>query len=177
MKPADIQIGQKYGHLTVVGFAGRDAKYNRLFFVKCDCGEREPFVTYGSGMVKGRIGSCGCSRINSIQKTFTTHGMTGSLEYKSWEGMIQRCTNPKATKYENYGGRGIAVCKSWEKFESFYADMGARPSKDHSLDRYPDVDGNYGPGNCRWATREEQEQNKRPYVRFNPKNRRDASAK
>jgi hypothetical protein len=177
MKPADIQIGQKYGRLSIVGFAGKDAKYNRLFFVKCECNpRREPHVAYGSGLLAGRISSCGCLQIASVKRTFTTHGMTNSPEYKSWEGMIQRCTNPKATKYENYGGRGIAVCKHWEKFENFYADMGPRPAG-HSLDRYPDNDGNYEPSNCRWASREQQEQNKRPYVRSNPKKRPDIATK
>jgi hypothetical protein len=72
--------------------------------------------------------------------------------------MIHRCTNPNATSYERYGGRGIAVCERWRSFENFLADMGERP-EGKSIDRYPDNDGNYEPGNCRWATPKEQRAN------------------
>lgn len=79
--------------------------------------------------------------------------------YLSWGGMIARCTNPKATGYIYYGGRGIEVCERWFKFENFLKDMGDRP-EGMTLDRFPDKNGNYEPGNCRWATMEEQNLNK-----------------
>lgn len=83
--------------------------------------------------------------------------MTGSPEYSTWKNMRQRCFNPKATKFECYGGRGITVCDRWRySFLAFYADMGPRPTLAHSIDRYPNGDGNYDPGNCRWATQLEQ---------------------
>jgi hypothetical protein len=76
--------------------------------------------------------------------------------------MIQRCMNPNASGYENYGGRGIKVCDRWlNSFEAFREDMADRPSEDHSLDRYPNNDGNYEPGNVRWATWDQQCRNKR----------------
>jgi hypothetical protein len=78
--------------------------------------------------------------------------------------MIARCMNPKAHRYDLYGGRGISVCERWvESFESFLSDMGQRPSDGHSLDRFPDKDGNYEPGNVRWATHQEQMLNRRPW--------------
>lgn len=85
-----------------------------------------------------------------------------SSEYNSWRSMIGRCTRTKNNRYERYGGRGIKVCDRWlESFPDFLTDMGPKPTPNHSIDRYPDPDGDYEPGNCRWATREEQEANKR----------------
>lgn len=76
-------------------------------------------------------------------------------EYGIWRTMKARCQNPKLRQFTNYGGRGITVCERWQKFDSFYADMGPRPSPLHSIDRR-DNDGNYEPLNCRWATRAQQ---------------------
>lgn len=90
----------------------------------------------------------------------TTHGMTDTVEYRTWLSMMQRCYNPKNPSYEDYGGRGIHVDERWHKFENFYEDMGKRPSKEHSLDKLNNY-ANYGPGNCKWATIYEQNQNRR----------------
>lgn len=91
-------------------------------------------------------------------------------EYMAWCSMRQRCYDKKNEQYKNYGGRGIAVCHRWMKFENFFADMGERPSPKHSLDRYPNNDGNYEPGNVRWATTLEQSLNKRTSTKYNGKN-------
>ena len=89
------------------------------------------------------------------------HGMKNTPEYMAWNMMKQRCLNPDHKAFSRYGGRGIKVCVRWDKFENFFADVGPRPSKQHSLDRYPDKLGNYEPGNVRWATRVEQQNNMR----------------
>jgi hypothetical protein len=89
------------------------------------------------------------------------HGMKYTPEYMAWNQMKQRCLNVKHKAYPRYGGRGIKVCEQWMKFEKFLADVGMRPSKDHSLDRYPDKLGSYEPGNVRWATRLQQQNNMR----------------
>lgn len=85
-----------------------------------------------------------------------------SLTYRTWDAMIHRCHNPQSSAYHKYGGRGIVVCDRWrESFESFLSDMGDRPGPEYSIDRYPDKNGNYEPGNCRWATPSEQARNRR----------------
>jgi len=87
--------------------------------------------------------------------------MTGTKEYAAWRHMLERCYRPSAAKYPQYGGRGVTVCDSWRKsFANFFADMGRAPTSRHEVDRR-DNEGNYEPGNCRWATRKEQCRNKR----------------
>ena len=89
-----------------------------------------------------------------------THGESHdnrTTEYTSWLSMRMRCLQPSHDSYARYGGRGITICDRWiNSFENFLADMGRKPTPQHSLDRFPDKDGNYEPTNCRWATKSEQ---------------------
>lgn len=109
--------------------------------------------------------SCGCFNRERSREQLTTHGKSKTKTYKTWDCMKQRCYNPNDNNYPNYGGRGIRICDRWlESFTNFYDDMGDRP-KHKTIDRI-DVDGNYEPGNCKWATPKEQCNNTRNTVRF-----------
>jgi hypothetical protein len=158
--------GQRFGRLVITGFAemrGAWSWWNAL----CDCGRR---TTVKSGALNiGDVRSCGClaaERAAELAKSNITHGASYTAEYSIWRGMKDRCGNPNAPKYNLYGGRGIVVCERWaQSFETFLAYMGKRPSPKHSIDRYPNGDGNYEPGNVRWATPSEQNSNRRTYTR------------
>lgn len=155
-------VGQKFGCLTVVSREPR-ARGQAYWRCVCDCGGEK--VTAGQSLRIGATTSCGCLRPDRSRKNATRHGhaATGkeTPEYKAWNSAIQRCTNPNNKSFPHYGGNGIKVCKRWrQSFEAFLADMGPRPSSNHSLDRYPDRRGHYEPGNVRWATQDQQSENR-----------------
>lgn len=152
--PKDIK-GKKYGRLLVLSIAGRDKFRKVTWNCLCDCGNS--VVVAGCSLRSGTTSSCGC-----YQKiACVTHGGYKSKEYKSWAEMLSRCNNPNTTAYHNYGGRGIRVCERWaNSFATFLADMGPKPSPSHSIDRINN-EGDYFPGNCRWATKKEQDTNRR----------------
>jgi hypothetical protein len=93
------------------------------------------------------------------KRSHRTHGMSDTVEYRAWQRMKERCCNPNCKQFKHYGGRGVTICDRWVKFENFIHDMGPRPSG-MSLDRI-NVDGNYEPANCRWATQKDQTRNTR----------------
>lgn len=154
--------GQRFGRLVIIRRYDY-LKPNWRWLCKCDCGETT--IVFGCHLRTGRTQSCGCLRKDLLIATYTKHGNARkdnhSLEYERWTGMLSRCRNPNRNNYNNYGGRGIKVCKRWHKFENFLADMGRCPPG-MTLDRYPDRDGDYKPSNCRWATKKQQRNNQRP---------------
>jgi hypothetical protein len=130
----------------------------------CECGKS--VITAVGKVKRGTTGSCGCLAKQILADRSTTHGLTRSKEgmktIQAWNAMWQRCTNEAAENYRNYGGRGITVCDRWKTFDAFYADMGIAP-EGYSLDRI-NCNGNYEPGNCRWATNQQQAENRRTTV-------------
>jgi hypothetical protein len=150
--------------MKIIGEAGRDSAHRRRVLCLCVCGNE--FAADAWKVNNGWTKSCGCLKPGIISAARTTHGQarpqTG--EYRSWYLMKNRCLNPKDKRYDRYGGRGIAVHPEWlNSFEAFFAYMGKRPTAKHSIDRYPNYDGNYEPGNVRWATPVEQRRNQERY--------------
>jgi hypothetical protein len=151
-----VELGQRYGKLTVVALDTKPGTKRAQWLCKCDCGGE--VYTQAARLLKKRRTSCGCKHVKGGNGTYRTT----SPERTVWWSMRQRCNHPGAShNYGAYGGRGIKVCDRWEKsFEAFMEDMGPRPTQDHQLDR-EDNDGNYEPGNCRWVTRKVNNNNRR----------------
>ena len=161
-------VGSRVNRWTVIAILDREPRY----MCRCDCG-----VEKETRMSKGMSLSCGCMRSELLRKIYAEkrsrgifnhskkHGLSQTREYRSWKHAINRCHNSKNDGYHLYGGRGITVCPQWHGdagFMQFLQDMGPRPEKT-SLDRI-DPNGNYEPGNCRWADDKTQIANRRVVV-------------
>jgi hypothetical protein len=150
--------GLAFGLLTVVEFAGRDEHGRARWRSRCRCGGEAVSEAYN--LKSANTASCGCVRRQKITAASRKHGQKGTPLYQRWKGMIQRTTDPKAKKFDAYGGRGIKVCDRWRSFENFAADMGPTFREDLTLERL-NVNGDYEPTNCTWATMTDQARNRR----------------
>jgi hypothetical protein len=162
-----VVAGHRSGRLLLLRLAkeGTD-QMQRFWLCLCDCGNkvevREKVLAYANKK------SCGCLWRETAAMTARTRATHGAAtrgrrtpEYRAWCACRTRCNNPNDKEYHNYGGRGIRVCEEWNNFARFLADVGPRPSLKHTLDRYPDKNGDYEPGNVRWATPIQQGRNTR----------------
>jgi len=173
--PAIDLLGKRFGRLIVRARNDSSPAGQARWLCDCDCGNQTTVASQGLRRIEGPTRSCGCLKREVIfpngrkiaREANTRHGHGGRQNrtptYRSWYAMIARCTNQNFKQFKDYGGRGITVCERWrQSFEAFLADMGDRP-QGQTLDRV-NGDGNYEPTNCRWATRSEQDKNRRPRI-------------
>lgn len=165
-------VGKTFDRLTVIELAGRNRFGHMLANCICSCGNK--WTCEVANLWSGNTGSCGCLHREVTSSIAKTHGGTGTPEYATWCRMINRCYNQNSPDYPEWGGRGISICVEWRHdFAAFLAHVGRRPGKRYSIDRYPNKNGNYEPGNVRWTTASKQARNTRRnrFLEFNGERR------
>ena len=152
--------GIKFNYLTMIERIGTNKYQQALWLCKCDCGETT--IAIGSEVKSGKKKSCGCYKTSRLIKRVTTHGLYDTRLHHTWGNMKDRCYNKNSGEYYAYGGRGIAVCEEWRhNFQAFYDWAVSHGYSDNLTIERVNVDGNYEPQNCKWATRKEQMNNTR----------------
>ena len=171
----EVLIGQTFGNWTILGLAGQRKNSSgrlgeRIWSCRCKCGNKSCVRTWQ--LTSGRSQSCGCLAAKANTKRLFKHGESrrsksgATPEYSAWRSAKDRCLNPSSKDYWYYGGRGIKMCERWiVSYPSFLEDMGRKPSPTHSLDRINN-NGDYELVNCRWATPEEQQANRRSVAKL-----------
>jgi hypothetical protein len=152
--------GERFGRLLVLGLDDNPGRKEVHWSCLCDCGTTKSVSR--SNLRSGSTVSCGCYRSETNPDSPSNHPL-----YLTWYQMIDRCHDPKCKRFHRYGGRGIKVCQRWrDSFRDFCEDVGEKPGPEYTVDRYPDPDGDYEPGNFRWATVTQQNRNRSHHIRI-----------